>query len=621
MIYFWEIVKEGRYMKYNVSGFSEFGICKFDKTVSFKANCDSDNAFFEINFNFDDWEEDAFVFMPACAYNGNRFERVNRRYPPQYTPEDYGVDNEPLISSMIPSMGKDGNQALEVTSADMALPCLGIFYRNKKEGIFIITPQQVKNSNIGYTVEKGKFKLSYPANRKNPYYAMKYPDYSLVDEKGIEISKGEEITSEIFIREFPCKDMIDFYDEFFKIRKAYLKSDRAENLYTEELFELIEDMTNYNSWSGKTYPRHNPWSAGGWCDGCGVESAIFLKKGNEVSKRRAIKALDFDTLPEHLTKAGFFYSTVTDGIGDGKYHLTRYSAASFYHIVRNFELTNPHKQWIDCVKTLADAFVKLFEKYGKFGSYINSETGEILIGSGNSGVLAIGALAKVGKFLQHEKYIKTSVKAAEYYYNKFLTDGMTYGGCGDIMSAPDSESSFMMLEALVALYEVTKDEKWLKASETILKYCSSWVVSYVHKFPDASEFDRLNINTVGSVYASVQNAHSAPGICTLSGECIYKLYKYTGNNEYLDFIKDIAYFIPQCISTNERPIWARMGKPGEEKKLLKGWINERVNMSDWEKKWNGQGNVFYCGCWPSNSFLATYADLMEYPEFKKDINN
>ena len=606
-------------MKYKVSGYSGFGACEYDGKVKFTAEKDSDNAFFEINFEFGDWEEDTFVFMPACAYNGNRFQLSEKRYPPRYTEEDYGVDNEPLIS-MIPSMGKDGNGSLEVTSADPAFPCIGIFYREKQEGIFIITPQQIKNANIGYTVKKGGLKLSYPANRKMPYYAKKYQDYSIIDEKGISISEGEEITSEIYIKEFKCSNMADFYNEYFKIRKAYLPSERVKNRYNERLWEIMEDMTNYRVWSGKSYPRHNPWWPGGWCDGCGIESRAFLKKGNEVSKRRALKALDYDTKSEHLTDAGFFYSSVKDGVSDGKVQLARHSAASFHNILKCFEYAEPRKQWIDCVKTLADGYVNHFEKYGKFGSYINAETGEILIGFGHSAISAIGGLARAGEFLNNEKYLEIAEKAAEYYYNDFLINGMTCGGPGDILSAPDSESAFMMLESLVSLYEVTKCQKWLEASEVILKYCSSWVVSYVHKFPDGTEFDRLEINTVGSVYASVQNAHSAPGICTDSGECIYKLYKYTGNNEYLDFIKDIAYFIPQCISTDERPIYAKMGEPeGTARKLPKGWINERVSMSDWEKKWNGQGNVFYCNCWPSNSFLLTYADLMEYPEFKEDM--
>lgn len=142
-------------MKYNVSAHSDFGICEFTDRVSFRAKETSDNAFFHIDFHLEDWENDAFVFMPACAYNGNRFEQIRMKYPPCYKPEHYGVDNKPLVR-MIPSMGENDEMELEVTSADMALPCVGIYYRKKKEAMFIMTPQQVKGGNIGYTVSKGK---------------------------------------------------------------------------------------------------------------------------------------------------------------------------------------------------------------------------------------------------------------------------------------------------------------------------------------------------------------------------------------------------------------------------------------------------------------------------------
>ena len=57
-------------------------------------------------------------------------------------------------------------------------------------------------------------------------------------------------------------------------------------------------------------------------------------------------------------------------------------------------------------------------------------------------------------------------------------------------------------------------------------------------FPDGSDFDKLKINTVGSLFANAQNKHSAPGICTHSGLGVYRLYEYTGDAAYLDLIRN-----------------------------------------------------------------------------------
>lgn len=93
------------------------------------------------------------------------------------------------------------------------------------------------------------------------------------------------------------------------------------------------------------------------------------------------------------------------------------------------------------------------------------------------------------------------------------------------------------------------------------------------------EFGRLNMKTVGSVFANVQNKHSAPGICTLSGDSLYKLYRWTKDERYLQMLREISLTISQYMSRQDRPIYSRDEVP---EALLPGVICERVNMSDWE---------------------------------------
>ena len=75
-------------------------------------------------------------------------------------------------------------------------------------------------------------------------------------------------------------------------------------------------------------------------------------------------------------------------------------------------------------------------------------------------------------------------------------------------------------------------------------------------------------------------------------------------------IKDIAYFIPQCVSLNERPIYSWEKPP---RALPEGYINERVNMSDWEDD-IGLGGVFYGTCWPETSLTLSFIELMIHSE-------
>ncbi len=138
----------------------------------------------------------------------------------------------------------------------------------------------------------------------------------------------------------------------------------------------------------------------------------------------------------------------------------------------------------------------------------------------------------------------------------------------------------------------------------IKKKVTSQKAPYDFSWPQGAEFGRLNMSTLGTVFANVQNKHSAPGICTLSGDTLFKLYRATGNSVYLELMRDIAHSLPQYVSRRDRAI--RSSEGGRE--LPSGWVNERVNLSDWEGE-AMVGGVFYGSCWSEVSVMLTYAEI------------
>ena len=52
----------------------------------------------------------------------------------------------------------------------------------------------------------------------------------------------------------------------------------------------------------------------------------------------------------------------------------------------------------------------------------------------------------------------------------------------------------------------------------------------------------------GAVWASIQNKHAAPGICTASGDYLFKLYRATGNQLYADLIRDIQHAHAEAVN-------------------------------------------------------------------------
>ena len=619
-------------MQYTIKTSTEHGTCRYEnEKVYFKADKCHEEANWRAEIDFLDWEDDCYIFAPACAYDGNKIEQVDRAYPPMYKTDEMYENERPMMMK-----GK-----IEVTAGDMATPCVGVLFKKARRAFFLFAEQEVGGKNLGFKIESGKITVQYPAKREYAYRYVFEPEKDA--DRGLSVRFGDEFTSTLLIHTFNCESIPQFFEYFFQNRKILMRDERPENGYTQALWDVMEKHFNEHNYGGK-YFGNNRWRLWqcGWCGNAQSSYPLYVK-GNEQTKERAIQTIDY--LVSFAAPSGFFYGNVYDNeIKDDSFHcedaekyayqvehdkmekdgfegmrgahLIRKSGDVLAFLYKHFDVMPVKKEWEIAAKNCADAFVKLFDEYGTFGQFVHQETGKMLIGLSCAGASAIGGLVRSYEYFKDEKYLQTAKKACEYYYQNFVAKGVTTGGPGEILTAPDSESSYAMVESCVILYEATKEEKWLAYAKDSANLFSSWVMTYAYKFPKGCEFEIQKINTVGSVFANVQNKHSAPGICTFSGDTLYRLYRYTGEKLYLELVKDIAYFMPQCISTPWKPIYDWDHPHGDpEGKLHDGYICERVNTSDWELP-AYIGGVFNVSCWCETSVVLTFVELMHLPEMQ-----
>jgi hypothetical protein len=260
---------------------------------------------------------------------------------------------------------------------------------------------------------------------------------------------------------------------------------------------------------------------------------------------------------------------------------------------------NVPQTWKSGLQKQADAFVRLWDKYGQFGQFVDVETGDICVGGSTSGAIVCGGLALASQTYHSPRYLQVAEAAAEKYYRDYVLKGYTTGGPGEILSAPDSESAFGLFESYTTLYEVTKNKKWLTYASDLLSICAGWTVSYDFVFPENSAMGKIDARSCGSVWASIANKHSAPGICTWSGDCLLRYYRASGDQRAIELLTDIAHGLPQYISRTDRPIGG----------LPSGGMCERVNLSDWEGKKNVGGNIFGRAIWCETAGMLTVTQL------------
>jgi hypothetical protein len=297
-----------------------------------------------------------------------------------------------------------------------------------------------------------------------------------------------------------------------------------------------------------------------------MDTYAMLALNDKVSRERVIKTYDF-VVSRMAGESGYFYGIYRDGKTASdrdnipEATLVRKNSDALLWMIKHLQLFKLQgygdlikPEWEQATKHLAQAFVKTWEKNGEFGNYLNATTGEIIIFNSTSGAIAPAGLVLASQYFGEPKFLETAKQAAHLFYSRdVVKHGLTSAHSGDIMQDADADSGYGFVESLMALYFATSDKQWLTMAETVANLAATWTLSYDYVFPEGSTLYNLKANVAGAIWASVQNKHAAPGICTSSGDYLFKLYRATGQRRYAELLKDIMHAHAEVMETPGRP--------------------------------------------------------------------
>jgi hypothetical protein len=582
------------------------------------------SASVSVEIDFSAWSAKNYVLMPSAAYNGNRF--LSRRIP--YSPklcfvDDIGPD-KPVIVTDIPKLNEgDGPSRIQERSGSMAYPCIGFHSDVSKNGFFLITDQANRFGDHGLGIEESrdrrKATLSITSPRVRERYSyricdMRWPS----DDEPEDFAAGDKVVIRFKVIGFDAPGLQSLFDKYAEIRKPSAKVEPPAVLPLSECFSLLEGKFNRENF----VPAHGYYSVGlrqnflqdwqiGWTGGM-ITTYPLLFAGNEVTRARVLRNFDW-LFPNGISPSGFFWDSGANGTqwfgGDMRkphtvnWHLIRKSADAVFFILKQFLLMEAlgievKASWRDGVTRVCDSFSKLWAANRQFGQFVDSITGEIKVGGSTSAAIAPAALVLAASYFKNMGYQEVAEQSAEHFYQHFTRAGMSCGGPGDALQNPDSESWAALIESYMMLHDSTGDAKWAQRAAEGVRQFSTWVVSYDFVFPERSTFGRAGIRTTGSVYANTQNKHSAPGICTLSGLGLLKLFRATGDRFSLELLRDIVRGMPQYLPHPLRPLGN--AEPGH--------MCERVNMTDWEGP-ERIGETLLMTTWAETSLLLSTIEI------------
>lgn len=579
-----------------------------------------------------DWKRENYVFMPAAAYNGNRMESQYLPYPP-YSAKKTEKGWVPVISD-IPHLNVEASfSRIQFLSGDMSTPAMGYYDWENKKGVLMFARHMECGRYTGFTVSESEegaaFRITSPGVREEKTYFFGelpdgsgfYPTCNMPSEdEGTLLKEGGAVTLEVRCYPVVAEGITEYFKAFNGLRECMEQGEEFASIPFSKAYGAVKAKYLKMNFDPEGYYRvgagqDNPpsfWQAG-WVGG-GMNSFPLLMEDRAEAYRQAKSTVQF--IADHLQEEnGWYVPMYAKGqkYGDAFTNdekpilLVRKAADLLYFMVKQAMYLRKQGEPVEAAdasaKAQADAFVRVVKKYGQLGQFLDMKTEMLVMGDTACAASSMAALALAYEYLGDVSYLETAEILGHWYHRESLETGIANGCPGEICQAPDSEAAFGLLEGYVQLYDTTGKEEWLEAAKDAFELAVTWVVSYDFEFPEGRTAKKLGAHTRGTVFANAQNKHSAPGICTWSGNSLLKLYRFTGDAKYLEWMKRISHALSQFVSLEDRPIDTLAGIP-----LVPGYFNERVQTSDWEGS-HTVGEFLNGSNWPEVTMLLTYVEI------------
>lgn len=590
-----------------------------ETNLRFAAEQDEPDVAFGIEIELKEPTERIYFAMPGSVYAGNRFRMIPAPYPCLIeNPKDWRNPDIPNTISDIPRLRiEEGFSRIQQLAGDLAAPAVGVWLPSGT-GIWLLAEPQPEQGQTLFEIEESDdrqtawIRILTPGVREGIRYGGG-PGWTASTDQPARMHSGDVLSLGIKVWEGECSEIPSLWNVFLNLRTSFGPRKRREELPWSEAFRLCEAKHNAYNWDEKTgyyavgerKGDYDHWQMG-WVGG-GISAWALHCMGSEETKARAVRNFDWiarkGQAPSGLfwsfAKEEFVFGDMVDMSYGEDWHLIRRSGDGLYFLTKLWRSLPTNPLWQQALERCADGIADSWARFGQHGQFVSDKDGTIEIWGTTSGGICPAGLSLASISFGNAQWLTAAVVSAKDMYERFVKQGYTSGGPGEALQCPDSESVFGLLESLVVLYELTGDKDLLRMAQDTATLALSWVMPYDFQFPPSSTFGKLDMRTTGSVWANSQNKHSAPGICTLSGQSLLRLYRFTDDRRYLDVLTEIAHGLTQYLSREDRPVF---GMPS-------GFMCERVNTCDWEEPGTPVGEGFAGGCWCEVSTLLTYAEL------------
>ena len=204
-----------------------------------------------------------------------------------------------------------------------------------------------------------------------------------------------------------------------------------------------------------------------------------------------------------------------------------------------------HPEWFKWAKSYTDWLLMQQREDGSFPMTWQDSTGAVKEGTtGVTSYAGVPLLVKMSEETGDKKYINSAIRAADYIWTNFGSKCVFLGATGTPTVA-DKESGMLSAEAFLALYENTREDKWLEYAKTAGDYTESWIWIWNVPMPVGANYADLGwkpgVPTIGVNGIGSNDIGGVDQYLDWAVPTYARLYKYTKDEHYLDVARILLH--------------------------------------------------------------------------------
>jgi len=502
--------------------------------------------------------------IPGLFYKDNRPERCPQKYP-RFDPQ--GGDVEEFVS-----------QAWSFRSDRSPLPSVFCWTEALTTAVVVSPRFSGGLSGIGFDGggPRARLMVDFPYREEPARYTFLGPNSTAPDRASFNLSPGERAEIQFWL--FAGPRDLHAYDPLVRSFYFAWRRDNPENswLGAQEASALAAHGLHRWHYNGERRVLFETAAfdscfgkGGGHLDrpqmhvACvsGIPHAFALmwygrETGNHDYQHAGAAVIDH-ICQDGLAPCGLFWSQWTQESGwgtgsspDPDWLHSRTAAEATLFLLKAIAQTRDagqiHDQWLRAAESNLRLVTERQREDGNLGTYYHKETGEVQEWESAAGLLWIAALLAAEPLIDSLPLRETALRAADYYA-RFVEDEHIVGALEDAHLTPASADGHNAVISYCALYDATKDERWLALARRAADWMMTFRYAYNVEFSDQTLLGRYDFRTVGADMASVANhhLHSHGLICHPE---LLKLWEWTDDGYYLDRALDHLLCFHQFIA-------------------------------------------------------------------------